>query len=299
MPARDGVVVVLTALPLEYQAMRSHLEDVQREDHPSGTRFELGVLPDTPWQVALARTGAGNNSAAVITERAHAMFKPEALFFAGVAGSLKEDIQLGDVVVATKVYDYQGAKETGEGRFARPAAWDASHWLEQAASAALCDERWMDRLPPEIRAQQASSRTPKVHYKPIASGETVLAAAHGSTAHLLRTTYNDAAAVEMESAGVAKAAHIAGGLHTLIVRGISDMADDGKSAADASGSQQLAAANAAAAVSAIIADLIPRDTGRTVDSIAAIARANEQPPPRDHIDFRGSTFYGPVIGKKE
>ncbi|MFF0867906.1 phosphorylase [Nonomuraea sp. NPDC003560] len=294
-----GLVVVLTALPLEYQAMRSHLEDVQRRDHPSGTRFELGVLPDTPWRVVLARTGEGNNPAAVITERAQTTFTPEALFFAGVAGSLKEDVQIGDVVVATKVYDYQGAKETPEGQLARPKAWDASHWLEQAASAALCDDRWMDRIPPELRAQQAALGVPKVHYKPIASGEIVLATAQGSTARLLKTIYNDAVAIEMESAGVAKAAHIAGGLHTLVVRGISDMADGGKSAADAAGSQYRAAANAAAAVSAVITDLIPRKYGATGAPEASITRMNEQPRAGDYIDFRGSTFYGPVSGKRE
>ncbi|MGI5268660.1 5'-methylthioadenosine/S-adenosylhomocysteine nucleosidase [Nonomuraea sp. CA-218870] len=290
---------MLTALPLEYQAIRRHLEKVQREDHPSGTRFEIGLLPNTPWQVAIARTGEGNASAAVIAERAHTSFKPQALFFAGVAGSLKADVQIDDVVVATKVYDYQGAKETAEGKLARPRAWEASHWLEQAAAAALGDERWWHRVPPEMRAQRASLRSPKVHFKPIAAGDVLLADAAGPTAQLLKAIYNDAVAIEMEGAGISKAAHIGGGVPALVVRGISDMADGGKSAADAAGSQERAAANAAAAVSAIIADLIPRKTSKTANSTSANAQASIKGPSGDHIDFRGSTFYGPVVGKKE
>jgi nucleoside phosphorylase len=74
----------------------------------------------------------------------------------------------------------------------------------------------------------------------------------GRTARWLRRHFDDAVAVGTEGSGVAHAAHPAGGLPALVVRGLSDRADAGKSAADPSGSQ-VAAAGAAAAAVAVIA----------------------------------------------
>jgi phosphorylase superfamily protein len=78
-----------------------------------------------------------------------------------------------------------------------------------------------------------------------------------TTARRLRTHYNDAVAIEMESAGVALAGHLNRSLPVLVVRGISDPADGTKGVADAAGWQQTAAENAAAFVMALVHDLTP------------------------------------------
>src|SRR5262249_48808446 len=106
-------VVVFTALELEYQAVRGYLAEPGLRPHPAGTLFEVGALPGTPWQVALSIVGEGNQAAAVLAERAIAMFQPAMLLFVGVAGALLSDIELGDVVVATRVYGYHGGKAEG------------------------------------------------------------------------------------------------------------------------------------------------------------------------------------------
>lgn len=40
----NDLVVMLTALDLEYQAVRDTLADVRLRRHPAGTRFEVGRL---------------------------------------------------------------------------------------------------------------------------------------------------------------------------------------------------------------------------------------------------------------
>ncbi len=237
----DGTVVVLTALNLECQAVRGHLTEPRRITHPAGTRFEIARLHARSGQIALAVIGEGTTGAAVLTERAITMFQPLALLFVGIAGGLKTDIQIGDVVVATRVYSYHGGKEDRDGFSARPRAWDSHHRLDQIARAVELTQSWIEFLP-------VASRTapPAVHFKPIAAGDVLLDGRHGPLAQQIQRSYGDAAAVEMESSGVAHAGHLNDSLPVLTIRGISDKADGNKHRVDRQGSQLVATTNAAA-----------------------------------------------------
>jgi nucleoside phosphorylase/tetratricopeptide (TPR) repeat protein len=248
--ADNVVAVVLTAIDVEYRAVRERLSQVRRHDHPAGTVFETGLLPGGQGRVALAVTGAGNAGAAVLAERAIAMFDPAALLFVGVAGGLSDDLEPGDVIVATKVYAVHGGREGPDGFRARPRSWEAPHRLEQIARHVAYTGQWKALLP------LASSGThPRVLFRPIAAGEVVLDSRSAPLSERLHLTYNDAAAIEMESAGVSLAAHLNHRLPALTVRGISDLADGAKYKLDRDGWQTAAAANAAAVGLAIAADL--------------------------------------------
>jgi hypothetical protein len=50
-------VVILTALPVEYQAVRPHLINLKEEKHPQGTIDERGAFgtDDKTWEVGLSR----------------------------------------------------------------------------------------------------------------------------------------------------------------------------------------------------------------------------------------------------
>ncbi|WP_369225555.1 5'-methylthioadenosine/S-adenosylhomocysteine nucleosidase [Streptomyces sp. R39] len=274
-PRPNAAAVVLTALPEEYDAVRAHLVDAEEIVHPkSGTRVELGRLADTAWTVALAELGVGALTAASLTTQIVDWLDPEVVLFVGVAGGLKDDIEIGDVVIATKVYAIHGGKQTPEGFQARPEVWHGSHRLLQAARSALRDM-------PDVRG----------HRKPIAVGDIVLADDGSAFAAHIRHHYNDACAIEMEGSGAAHAAHLNGQLDALVIRGISDLANAGKHTADASGSQELAAERAASVAVAVLRKHRPRES----------ADSEKDPQVRyggDHIDLRGGTFYGPVTGKR-
>jgi len=68
----DQTVIVLTALRVEYQAVRQHLTDLQEEVHERHTVYERGLFQCGPtlWHVGLAEIGAGNAGAAMEAERA-------------------------------------------------------------------------------------------------------------------------------------------------------------------------------------------------------------------------------------
>jgi nucleoside phosphorylase len=244
------VVVVLTALELEYRSVRRWLSQVRRHNHPAGTVFEVGALPNGEEQIALALTGAGNTASGVLAERAIAMFRPRAMMFVGIAGALMDDIALGDVVVATKVYAYHGGSAQPDGFRARPRSWEIPHHVDQIARHVYRTGSWTALL-----TSQPSAPAPAVHFRPIAAGEVVLNSRDAPLYRTLRRTYDDAAAIEMESAGLAHAGHLNGSLPVITVRGISDLADGGKYVADGQGWRRTAAANAAAFALAVAADL--------------------------------------------
>jgi nucleoside phosphorylase len=243
-----GPVVILAPMNLEYRAMRARLTGLRREWR-DGTAFEIGQVPGAAWPVALMVTGEGNLNAAIMAYQAITQLRARALLIVGVAGALKEDVELGDVVVATWVYWYHGGKEDGDGFRARPRTWPAAHSLEQAARVADLTDTWSPSL--------ADGTKPAVHFKPVAVGEVVLNSRDSPLAAQLRQNYGDAAAIEMESAGAAAAAHLSESVPVLTIRGISDKADGDKQLSDAAGLQPAAAEHAAAFAASVLSVLAP------------------------------------------
>ncbi|MFI1422603.1 SAV_2336 N-terminal domain-related protein [Streptomyces sp. NPDC020731] len=240
-PTARSTVLVLTALPLEYAAVRAHVMERRELVHPDGTRAEEGRLPGTAWQVVLAELGMGAERTAALTTRLINWLRPEAVFFVGIAGSLKDDVGIGDVVVGTRVYEIHGGKQMPEGFLVRPTALPGSHALEQAARSAVRDM-------PGVRA----------HFMPIATGDIVLADAESEIARFIRRSYSDAGAIEMEGSGALQAARLSGRLDALVIRGISDRADGGKRDAYVAGSQERAAEQAVAVTMAVLRKHRPR-----------------------------------------
>jgi 5'-methylthioadenosine/S-adenosylhomocysteine nucleosidase len=243
--------VILTALALEFRAVRDQLTDVRQTTHPAGTVYDVGRLASASssagWEIALVETGAGNISASVETTSAIDHFQPHAVVFVGVAGGLK-DVKLGDVVAATKVYGYESGKDTAEGFRTRPELGMGGYALVQRAKAEARSGEWTARVkgapaPDDVEA----------HVKPIAAGEKVLASAASDLVKFLRAHYGDALAVEMEGHGVMQAAH-ARNVNALVVRGISDLLD-GKAESDRTGWQPRAARHAAAFAMQVLARL--------------------------------------------
>ncbi|VEP12178.1 conserved hypothetical protein [Hyella patelloides LEGE 07179] len=231
--------VILTAIPIEYKAVRSHLTNLKEEMHPQGTIYERGNFSangDT-WEIGIVEVGAGNSGAALEAERAIAYFHPNVILFVGVAGGIK-DVELGDVVAATKVYGYESGKV--EINFKpRPDVGQSTYGMIQRAKAEARKEDWLARL------KSLPSSVPNVFVAPIAAGEKVVASKESSLFGFLQFNYGDAVAVEMEGRGLLQAAHANQQVSALIVRGISDLIEK-KSEADASGSQGSAASHASA-----------------------------------------------------
>ncbi|MCX4391253.1 5'-methylthioadenosine/S-adenosylhomocysteine nucleosidase [Micromonospora peucetia] len=256
MSMNSSLVVILTALNLEYEAVRDRLTGLRPRRHPAGTRFEVGRIGHSRCSVALGLVGKGNHPAAVLAERAMAEFAPAALLFVGVAGGLWPNIRLGDVVVASKIYAYHGGTSEDDGLKARPKAWEIPHEADQVAHHVARSSAWRRGLP--------TGAAPVVHFGPIAAGEVVQDSGRSEQARWIRQHYNDAVAIEMEAAGVAQAGHLNRALPVVVIRGISDHADGTKVASDGQNWQPKAASHAAAFATALAQELfIDGPTGQS------------------------------------
>lgn len=241
--------VILTAIPVEYQAVHAHLIEIREEMHHLGTVYERGKFSNKGvfWDIGIVEVGAGNADTALAAERAIAHFNPIIVLFVGVAGGLK-DVALGDVVAATKVYGYESGK-AGIQFETRPDIGNSTFRMEQRARADAKKQDWLKRIIGSI-----PDPPPRVFVAPIASGDQVIASTDFTSWALLRTHFSDAVAVEMEGRGLFRATRAYPHIDVLIIRGISDLIE-GKQEADAGNFQQIAARHASAFAFEILAKI--------------------------------------------
>ncbi|MFT3677995.1 MAG: hypothetical protein QM781_19040 [Chitinophagaceae bacterium] len=218
------VIVILTAILEEYQAVRDHLVNVVEAD-VDDTDYEKGIFEMDGSKIAsviIRECGARNVNVAQETERAISNFSPKVIMFTGIAGSRKpKDFQIGDVVFAEKIYYYEGGKSEKEAFKARPDMAVATFVLSEIAKKERRKENWKLLLKNEF------SKDIKADLGVIASGEQIVEHYESGIGKILTDHYNDTSAVEMEGFGFAKAVarqgRGKGNILVGIVRGISDI----------------------------------------------------------------------------
>lgn len=210
--------------------------------------YALATPADAPRIVAAVLDEMGPVSAAIATERLLAEFAVREVAMVGIAGALNDDVGLGDVVIASKVDNYQQAAKavtgTGGVEFRLSGnVFQGPRFLLQVAR----NFRWMPETAEMFRAWKAATaarreqlglpsglakETADYVVAPVASGDVVSAASEFSR-WLLANRDRKLTAIEMEAAGAAYAGYArVEGVPVFVVRGISDFADERKSELD-------------------------------------------------------------------
>src|ERR1700741_4483817 len=232
-------VLIVTMLPVERAAVVGHLQgccEVRVKGNASiyerGTFLSLDVI--------VAQVDPGNASAALETERAIAEFRPRIALLIGVAGGVK-DGEIGDVVCGTKVYGYERGADRETEFQPRVDVGLSSYPLLQEAISVAKDTKWRFRI---AHTAKAVLDGPKILIGPIAAGEKVVKSSKGAVAQLLKRSFSDALAVEMEASGFLRATY-ANSVDAIVIRGISALLNK-KELADEAASQAMSANHTAA-----------------------------------------------------
>jgi nucleoside phosphorylase len=107
---------------------------------------------------------------------------------------------------------------------------------------------------------------PNVYVKPIAAGEKVIDSHYSEAFRLIKQSYGDAYAVAMEEFGFYYALHLNPNVDGIVIRGISDFAQN-KSAVEKQKSQELAASNASAFAFEMLAGFCAAGTENPGDTL--------------------------------
>lgn len=272
-------IVFLTALPVEYRALRAHLTDLTERTLPDFV-YEQGKFTSTNsnWEVFLSETGQGNNAAGLAAERAVKYLKPDYVFFVGVAGGLKE-AQMGDIVVAEYVYPYTSGKAGIQFRPRPHALISTSHLIARAKSLAK-KQNWLQRIQGGIPAS-----VPQVFIASIASGDQVITSKDSEAHRVLETHFDDTKAVEMEGYGFLHTLKDYPTIGAVVIRGISDKLEN-KEEADRQEYQMLAARHASAFAVGLLESL---DTSFTNDVPGKSSR--EEPETASTLQDKPHIFF--------
>jgi nucleoside phosphorylase len=220
-------VVILTALEVEHKAVEAHLEpfgqDLQlsEEIHSTGTIYTTGRFTTATcnWNVAIVQIDIGSDSAAIEATRAIEQFNPTVILSVGVAGGIK-GVEIGDVVAASVVYNYECGKVLSDRTLPRPRLGEADYNLKQRAQAEARKDDWRGRIRPGLTLAE---KIPKASVNPIAAGNKVVRSQQCEVYQYLQEYYDDAIAVEMEGFGFLKATQQVKNVSAIVIRGISNL----------------------------------------------------------------------------
>ena len=106
------MIVIICAMSEERDAFLSLMDDVKvlkgknlaYHGMPLDNKYFVGKLANK--EVAIVHSGVGKVYAAIVTSEAIRKFKPELIINVGCAGSLSSEVHVGDVVVGTRVADW-------------------------------------------------------------------------------------------------------------------------------------------------------------------------------------------------
>ncbi len=224
--------LIVTALEKERNAvwrqLDNHQEDRKCNDstyHRATLKTSLGFDRETYEVALIVLKAVGNVDAALDTAEWIRHLNPRCVLMVGIAGGVRGEVSLGDVVVSSQIIYYEYAKET-------PSGSDQHIKVKSANSPLLkrlknCDTKWHTLIQEKHPTNPRSTAAPQVHFGPIACGEKVIADAERVSK--LKQLESKILAIEMESYGVAAAvADSDNSPRFIAIRGICDYADDQK-----------------------------------------------------------------------
>ena len=202
-----GTIGIIGAMEVEVKELKEQMQ-ITRQLTKAGMEFCEGILEGQ--DVVVVRSGVGKVNAAVCTQILIDVFDVKAVINTGIAGSLNNDVNIGDIVLSTDVLHHDmDAIGFGYKKGQIP-QMDAFSFHSDDALRTLA-----------VKACKEANPDIEVFEGRIASGDQFVA---DQGVKDFITKEFGAYAVEMEGAAIAQAAYL-NNVPFLVIRAISDKAD--------------------------------------------------------------------------
>lgn len=219
------MIGIISAMPEEIQALLNHLKN-KKTNHKGMRSYFYGNLFGR--KVVLVFSRWGKVASATTTTQLINDFAVEEIIFTGVAGSVQEHINIGDIVIGKYLYQYDMDASPLIAPFEIPLlkkTFFESH-LSRRNSLKISAETFVSNFTDLITKKEAKKfkiESPKVHIGDIASGDQFIS--NSKQISSIKKKLPHIACVEMEGAAVAQVCYEYK-IPFSIIRTISDKADD-------------------------------------------------------------------------
>ncbi len=208
----NKTVCIIGAMDCEVERLKSILKDVE-EIHQGAFNIFKGKVSNK--DVVVVKSGVGKVCGAVCTQLLIDKFHPNCIINTGVAGGIKQGMQIGDIVIAEKLVQHDfDATAIGYAK-----GYICNNINPQEPTYFYADKNLNTELKKVI-----SEKLPKLKYHEgvIASGDMFISS--NEKKKELKKMFN-AVAAEMEGAAIAHAATL-NEIPFVIIRALSDLADE-------------------------------------------------------------------------
>lgn len=201
------ILGIIGAMDEEIDIIKNEMK-INSEDIKAQTIFYSGEFQGK--NIVLVRCGIGKVNAAIITQILISEYKVDIVINTGVAGGVKNDIQIGDIVVSNDVLEHDFD--------ARSFGYKLGEIPRLKVSKFKANDKLIDLA---VNSTEIELEEHKVHKGRIVSGDEFVASAEKKK--FLWDQFN-AYCVEMEGAAIGHACYI-NDKPFVIIRAISDKAD--------------------------------------------------------------------------
>ncbi len=204
-------IAVIGAMDCEIDTLKACLKNICLHNY-GNLKIYTGNISDH--EIILAKSGVGKVCAAINTQYIIDKFNPDYIINTGVAGAIAQELEVGDIVIATSLVQHD-FDATALGYVKGYACTGGDN---QKPTYFYTDEKLINAFEKAVGSVHTVS---KIHKGLIATGDMFIGTPDKKSE--LRSLFN-AMAAEMESSAIAQCAN-SNNVPCLVVRTISDLAD--------------------------------------------------------------------------
>lgn len=177
----------------------------------------------------LIQPGMGMTQSSSLATRAILAFKPKIIAMVGICAGRSGKTNLGDIIIASSVYDYTAGKHYVDRFGPRPQSYPFDSPMSEFVAASVIDNHELIGKIFDGYQGTKPDHQIKVHFKPIASGTAVVD--DPEIVMEVAKNQDDLAGIDMEAYALAVAANI---LRTkwIVIKSVQDFADGEKSSTE-------------------------------------------------------------------